>query len=273
MISEVKSAAEYLEKRGVIQPKIGIVLGTGLGNLVTKVNIEIEIPYTAIPGFPEATVEFHKGKLVYGSVDVTKVLVMQGRFHFYEGYTMQEIVFPIRVMKMLGINTLLISNAAGCLNLEWEKGDLMVIRDHVNTLPVNPLIGPNYKNLGTRFPDMSQSYSAQLRQKIKIIAAEKEIRIREGIYATAQGPMLETPAEYRYLKRIGGDVVGMSTVPEVIAANHCGLNVLAISVLTDVCDPDDLKEIDINEIIEIAGKSEKVLSVLFEELIIEIGNE
>ena len=273
MISEVKSAAEYLEKRGVIQPKIGVILGTGLGNLVTKVNIEIEIPYTAIPGFPEATVEFHKGKLLYGSIGATKVLVMQGRFHFYEGHSMQEIVFPIRVMKMLGIETLLMSNAAGCMNLYWKKGDLMLISDHINTLPGNPLIGPNANELGIRFPDMSEAYSKDLRDNVKRIAKKKNICLREGIYTVAQGPMLETPSEYRYLKHIGGDAVGMSTVPEVIAANHAGLKVLAISVLTDECDPDDLKEIDINEIIEIAGKSEIVLTELFEELIKEIGDE
>ncbi len=273
MIEEIKDSAAFLSQRGVKNPKIGVVLGTGLGNFTTKVNIDAELSYDQIPGFPEATVEFHKGRLLFGTIRGVSVMVMQGRYHFYEGYTQEQIAFPVRVMKMLGVETLLISNAAGCMNLNWNKGDLMLISDHINILPGNPLIGPNHVELGIRFPDMSEAYSRDLRDKVKRIAANKNIRLQEGVYAVAQGPMLETPAEYRYLKRIGGDVVGMSTVPEVIAAKHAGMKVVAISVLTDECDPDDLKAINIDEIIEIAGKSEKVLTELFEELIKDIGNE
>ena len=273
MIEEIRNAADFLIEKGVTEPEIGVILGTGLGNLATRVDAEIEVPYTDIPGFPEATVEFHKGKLVYGSIEGTKVLVMQGRYHFYEGYTMQQIAFPVQVMKTIGIHTVLISNAAGCLNLEWKKGELMLIRDHINTFPGNPLIGPNDRAIGRRFPDMSEAYSTNLREKIKSIATEKRISLREGIYVAAQGPMLETPSEYRYLKRLGGDAVGMSTIPEVIAANHCGLKVLAVSVLTDECDPDDLKQVDIQEIIQIAGEGEKKLTGLFVELIKELGDE
>jgi len=273
MIEGIRSAADFLIDKGVDEPKIGVILGTGLGNLVTRVDVEIEVPYTDIPGFPEATVEFHKGKLVYGTIGGERVLVMQGRYHFYEGYTMQQIAFPVQVMNMLGIHTVLISNAAGCLNLEWKKGELMLICDHINTFSGNPLIGPNDNMSGKRFPDMSEAYSIDLRKRIKAIAIEKRICLREGIYVAAQGPMLETPSEYRYLKRIGGDAVGMSTIPEVIAANHCGLNVLAVSVLTDECDPDDLQQVDIQEIIQIAGKGEKKLTGLFVELIEDFSDE
>ncbi|MFN3916730.1 MAG: purine-nucleoside phosphorylase [Flavobacteriales bacterium] len=267
---QLKESAEFLSAKGILTPEVGIVLGTGLANLAQSIEVEQEISYENIPHFPLSTVEFHSGKLIYGKMAGKQVLAMQGRFHFYEGYTMQQIIFPIRVMKLLGIKTLLISNAAGAMNPAFKKGDLMLITEHVNLFPNNPLIGKNMEELGTRFPDMSHPYDAELRQKLKAIAQRKNITLREGVYVTAQGPMLETPAEYRYLRKIGGDVVGMSTVPEVIAANHMGLPCCAISVLTDECDPDNLQLVNIQEIIEVAGKSEKVLTELYYNLIEEL---
>jgi purine-nucleoside phosphorylase len=266
-LNKIKEAAAYIKSKGIDNPEIGIVLGTGLGNLATKINVEIEIEYSQIPHFPEATVEFHAGKLIYGTISGKKVLAMRGRFHYYEGYTMQQIVLPVQVMKLLGINYLLLSNAAGCINLNWKKGDLMLVTDHINLQPTNPLIGKNYDELGPRFPDMSQPYSKQLNEKLNAIADQKQITLRNGIYVSVPGPMLETAAEYRYLKITGADAVGMSTVPEVIAANHIGLPCAAISVLTDECNPDDLKPINIEEIIAVAGKAELKLTDLFVNLI------
>jgi purine-nucleoside phosphorylase len=198
---------------------------------------------------------------------------MQGRFHYYEGYTMQQIAYPVRIMQALGIKNLFISNAAGAMNLQWKKGDLMLISDHINLLPANPLIGKNYNELGARFPDMSKTYCPYLRSLIKKIARENDLTLREGVYVAVQGPMLETPAEYRFLNKIGADAVGMSTVPEVIAAIHGGISVAAISVLTDECDPDNLKPINIPEIIEIAAKAEKKLSLIFKKAIELCGKD
>ncbi|MCT4581563.1 MAG: purine-nucleoside phosphorylase [Flavobacteriales bacterium] len=266
-LEQIKHTTEFLRQKGITQPEIGIVLGTGLGNLATKIEADFEIDYEEIPNFPVSTVEMHKGKLIYGKIGGKQVLAMQGRFHYYEGYSMEETVFPIRVMKLLGVKSLLISNAAGAINLDFQKGDLMLITDHVNLFPANPLLGQNEPELGTRFPDMSEPYSKQLNAKLRTAAQEKGITLREGVYVTAQGPMLETPAEYRMLKIVGGDAVGMSTVPEVIAANHIGLPCCAVSVLTDECDPDNLKPVDIAEIIEVAGKAELKLTELFIGLI------
>lgn len=267
---QIEEAADFLAAKGFVTPDVGIVLGTGLANLVQAIEIEMEISYEEIPYFPVSTMEFHSGKLIYGKMAGKQVLAMQGRFHYYEGYTMQQVVFPIRVMKLLGIKYLLISNASGALNLAYKKGDVMLIRDHINLLPSNPLIGKNIDELGSRFPDMSNAYDKELRQKLKAIAQRKNIALREGVYVTAQGPMLETAAEYRYLRLIGGDAVGMSTVPEVIAANHMELPCCAISVLTDECDPDNLKPVNIQEIIEVAGKSEKILTELYCALVEEL---
>lgn len=271
MRNEVKKTVSFLQEKGISEPEIGIILGTGLGNLATKIQVEIEVPYAEIPGFPEATVEFHAGKLIYGTIEGKKVLAMKGRYHFYEGYTMQQVTFPVRVMKLLGISTLLISNAAGCMNLEWKKGELMLISDHINKFPEHPLNGPNESEWGTRFPDMSNAYDKDLRSTVRQIAIRESITLHEGVYATAQGPMLETPSEYRYLRKVGGDAVGMSTVPEVIVANHMELPVVAISVLTDECDPDNLKPVNIEEIIAVAGEAEKDLTKLFVELIKELN--
>ncbi len=268
MLNEIKEASDYLKRHGVTDPEVGIILGTGLGNLfVQEIKNPIEINYNSIPHFPVSTVEFHKGRLMYGEVAGKKVLAMQGRFHYYEGYNMQQITLPVRVMKLLGVKQLLISNAAGNMNLKWKKGDMMLIDDHINLLPDNPLRGPNYEKLGPRFPDMSQPYSPMLNKKLIALAKKQKVVLRKGVYVGVMGPNLETRAEYRFLHRIGADAVGMSTVPEVIVANHMGLPCCAISVLTDDCDPDNLKPADINEIIAIAGKTEKKLTRLYVALI------
>ncbi len=258
---------KFLQSKGMTTPTVGIVLGTGLGNLAEKIDVEISVDYEDIPNFPLSTVEMHKGKLLYGNLAGKKVIAMQGRFHFYEGYSMQQIVFPIRVLKLLGIEYLFLSNAAGALNLSFHKGDLMMITDHINLFPSNPLIGKNIDELGTRFPDMSEPYSTLLQKLLTQSAEKNQINLQKGVYVSAQGPMLETAAEYRMLKRLGGDAVGMSTIPEVIAANHMELPCCAVSVLTDECNPDNLKPVDISEIIEVAGKAELKLTVLFEDAI------
>ncbi|MGB8190734.1 MAG: purine-nucleoside phosphorylase [Chitinophagaceae bacterium] len=260
-------AKEYLASEGIETPYAGIVLGTGLHQLINLIDIKKTIPYSDIPGFPLSTVEFHKGNLVYGAIGNKNVLIMQGRFHAYEGYTLEEIVFPIRVMKLLGIEKLFLSNAAGCINLSFKKGELVLITDHINLLPGSPLNGKNYDELGPRFPDMSEPYDVYLRNILHQKAGELNIQLKEGVYAAVNGPNLETKAEYRYLKVIGADTVGMSTVPEVIAANHMQLACAAISVITDECDPEKLKPIDIAEIIEVAGKADDKLSRLFYETI------
>lgn len=268
MIDQLKETTSFLRSQGITQPEVGVILGTGLGNLfVRQINDPVVIDYHDIPNFPVSTVEFHKGKLIYGDVRGKKVLAMQGRFHYYEGYSMQQITLPVRVMKMLGVQHLLISNAAGNMNLAWKKGDLMLIDDHINLQPDNPLRGKNDEELGPRFPDMSQPYSAVLNRHLLAIAGEKNIILHTGVYVGVTGPNLETRAEYRFLRRIGADAVGMSTVPEVIVANHAGLPCCAVSVLTDDCDPDNLKPAIIEEIIEVAGKAEATLTGLFAELI------
>ncbi|HKR04114.1 MAG TPA: purine-nucleoside phosphorylase [Bacteroidia bacterium] len=248
----------------------GIILGTGLSGFVNEIKIEKEISYGNIPHFPISTVESHPGKLIYGTVENQKVIAMQGRFHYYEGYSFQQIVFPVRVLKMLGIKYLLLSNAAGAINLDFKKGNLMLINDHINLLPSNPLIVKNDERFGTRFPDMSAPYDKTINEKLKSIAHAENITLYEGVYAAVPGPNLETRAEYRYLKKIGADAVGMSTVPEVIAASHLKLPCAAVSVLTDECDPDNLKQVDIKEIIEVAGKAEGKLSLLFKKIIREL---
>ena len=267
MLTKIQETVEFLKRKGITAPEIGIVLGTGLGNLATKITTEIEIEYSQIPHFPEATVEFHSGKLIFGTIEGKKVLAMKGRFHFYEGYDFQQITLPIRVMKLLGINYLLLSNAAGGMNLKWKKGDLMLIDDHINLLPGNPLIGKNLDTFGPRFPDMSQPYSDKLNTMLATIATEKGITLHKGVYVAVTGPNLETRAEYRFLRTIGADAVGMSTVPEVIVANHMSLPCVAVSVLTDECDPDNLQPVDISEIIAVAGKADDMLSKLLKHTI------
>ncbi len=268
MIDKITATTDYLKSKGITEPSIGIVLGTGLGEMIQHVQIEKTLDYADIPNFPVSTVEFHKGKLIYGTINGKKVLVMQGRFHLYEGYTMQQITFPIRVMKMLGIKNLLLSNAAGGISKDFKKGDLVLIDDHINLQNGNPLIGPNFEELGPRFPDMSCPYSSVINDLLTHSASELHISLKKGVYAAVTGPNLETRAEYRFLGRIGADMVGMSTVPEVIVANHMKLPCAAVSVITDECDPDNLKPVDISEIIEIAGKADKKLSQLLIDVVI-----
>ena len=267
-VEQVNQASEYIASRGIKDPEIGIILGTGLGShFVKQIENPIEVDYQEIPHFPTATVEFHKGKLVYGEVAGKKVLAMNGRFHFYEGYTMKQITLPVRVLKKLGIKYLLMSNAAGNMNKEWSKGELMLLDDHINLLPDNPLRGANVDSLGPRFPDMSEPYDTTLNQALMTIAKKKGLTLRKGVYVCVMGPNLETRAEYRFLSTIGADAVGMSTVPEVIVAKHMELPCCAISVLTDDCDPDNLKSANIEEIIKIAGQAELALTDLYISLI------
>lgn len=268
MIEQINASCEFLKSKGVLQPEIGVILGTGLGNLFVKqIQNPLIINYADIPNFPVSTVAFHTGNLIYGDIKGKKVLTMQGRFHYYEGYSMQQITFPVRVMKMLGIRYLLISNAAGNMNLDWQKGELMLIDDHINLQPENPLRGINHGDFGNPFPDMSQPYSHFLNEKLFHIAKQNNIKLHLGVYAAVTGPNLETRAEYRFLRGIGADAVGMSTVPEVIVANHAGLPCCAISVLTDNCDPENLRPVNIQEIIEVAGKAEAPLTKIYTQLI------
>jgi len=268
MIDIIHQAADFIKSKGVVDPVVGIILGTGLGRqFVQHIEDAVVVDYGEIPHFPVSTVESHRGKLIYGTVGGRKVLAMQGRFHYYEGYSMQEITLPVRVMKVLGVQQLLISNAAGNLRKAWHKGELMLLDDHINLQPENPLRGKNLDIFGPRFPDMSQPYARVLNEKLVAIAGEKSIRLNVGVYAAVPGPNLETRAEYRYLQRIGADAVGMSTVPEVIVANQMGLPCCAISVLTDDCDPDNLEPADIREIIRVAGEAEGSLTELYVALI------
>ena len=267
MLQKLNETVKYLQAEGVSDPEIGIVLGTGLSDLINHIDIIKSIDYSSIPNFATSTVEFHKGKLIIGWLKDKKVIVMQGRFHFYEGYSFQDITFPIRVMKLLGVKNLLLSNAAGGVNLNFKKGDLVVIEDHINLLPGNPLIGKNIDELGERFPDMSEPYCRNMTKLYKKACKNQGVNYNEGVYVAVTGPNLETRAEYKFLKTIGADLVGMSTIPEVIVANHMKLPCFAVSVVTDECDPKNLKPVNIAEIIEVAGKSDKVLSKLFIEII------
>lgn len=264
---QLDESVEYLKKKGFEAPEIGIVLGTGLGQLVDEIEDFIEAHYNHIPYFPLATVEFHTGKLIYGTIANKKVVVMQGRFHLYEGYDFLDVTYPIRVMRELGIKNLFVSNAAGAINLNYKKGDIMLIEDHINLQGGSPLAFKNVAEFGDRFVDMSEPYDVTMRNKIEGIAEKEGISLQKGVYASVVGPQLETKAEYRMLKILGADAVGMSTVPEVIVANHLRLPIVAVSVLTDECDPDNLKPVNIQEIIEIAGKTEPKMIQLFKELI------
>ncbi|TRZ43280.1 purine-nucleoside phosphorylase [Robertkochia solimangrovi] len=267
MINALKETTAYLKNKGFEDPEIGIVLGTGLGKIVDDIENQIVAHYNHIPHFPLATVEFHKGKLIYGDLYGKKVVVMQGRFHHYEGYDFIDITYPIRAMEALGIKKLLVSNAAGAINLEFKRGELMLIEDHINLQGGSPLAFKEVSAFGERFVDMSDPYDKEMCDQAKAIAKEHNLPMNTGVYASVVGPQLETKAEYRYLKIIGADAVGMSTVPEVIVANHLKLPVFAISVLTDECDPDNLKPVNVQEIIEVAGKAEPIMIKLFRELI------
>lgn len=246
---------------------VGIILGTGLGALVKEIKIEHQIDYADLPHFPLSTVESHHGKLIFGTVNGQKVVAMQGRFHYYEGYTMKQITYPVRVMNFLGVKTLLVSNACGGMNPAYRKGDLMLMVDHINLLGDNPLIGKNEDDLGPRFPDMSEPYSLDLIRIVEEFAAENNISIHKGVYVAVSGPNLETRAEYKFLRAIGADVVGMSTIPENIVANHMGIKVLGISIITDECFPETLQPVNVEEIIAAAMKAEPKMTIIMKEVI------
>ena len=267
MIDKVRDATEFLSKKGFKNSKAGIILGTGLGALAHEIEAETIIDYSEIPHFPIATVEFHHGKLIYGKLEDKSVIAMQGRFHYYEGYSMAEVVFPVRVMKELGIEKLLISNAGGSMNLSWNKGELMLLEDHINLQPDSPLRGKEAAAFGQIFTDMSTPYDPEINNQLSRIADEKNIRLNKGVYVSVAGPNLETKAEYRYLKQIGADVVGMSTVPEIIAARHMDIPCFAISVITDMCIPETLQVAKIEKIIAAAARAEPQMTFLIKELI------
>ena len=267
MLEAVQDALGYIRKHYQETPEIGIILGTGLGRLGESIQAEKTLAYNFIPHFPISTVESHFGRLIFGTLAGKRVVAMQGRFHYYEGYSMQEITFPVRVMKRLGIHTLIVSNASGALNLSYRNGDLVVIDDHINLMGTNPLIGPNDSSFGPRFPDMSRPYDPTLVAKAQELASQLGITLHKGVYVGVTGPNLETRAEYRYLARIGGDIVGMSTVPEVLVARHMGLRVFALSVVTDVGDPDNLHSVSLNDVIEVANEAEPNVTRLVCEMI------
>ena len=267
ILKYIEEAVAYLKQRGFEKPEVGIILGTGLGKIIENVSIEAEVSYNHIPYFPTATVEFHKGKLIYGTLEGKKVVLMQGRFHVYEGYSLRDVTFPVRVMHLLGIKHTSVSNASGAINLNFKKAEIMLIDDHINLQGDSPLAFRGVEKMGERFVDMSAPYDSEMNKKLEQIASENDIKIHKGVYASVVGPQLETRAEYRYLKIIGADAVGMSTVPEIIVANHLKLPVSAISVLTDECDPDNLKPVDIADIIASAEKAEPNMITLFTELI------
>ncbi len=271
VLFKINETTEYLKKNGFNGAAVGVVLGTGLSEFINHIQIENLLEYDFIPNFPAATVEFHKGRLIIGKVGNQTVIAMQGRFHYYEGYTMQEITFPIRVLKELGIENLLLSNAAGGINLTYKKGDLVLIDDHINLQPENPLRGLNDPAFGNRFVDMYAPYDKTLNQLFLDKANQLQIDLKQGIYASVMGPNLETRAEYRYIKNIGADMVGMSTVPEVIVANHIGLACAAVSVITDECDADNLQPVNIKEILAVASQADGKLSDLFANVIKDIS--
>jgi purine-nucleoside phosphorylase len=263
----IQESLKFIESKTSIKPEIGIILGTGLGRLADSIDTDVSLPYETVPHFPLSTVEAHAGKLILGTMKGKSVVAMQGRFHYYEGYTMQQIVYPIRVMKFLGVQTLIVSNACGGVNPLFVPGTIMAITDHINLLGDNPLIGPNDPRIGPRFPDMSEPYSKELLELAMKVALQNGIRLEQGVYASMSGPSLETRAEYRMLKTLGADVIGMSTVPEVIAAVHAGIRVLGLSVVTDACLPDALEPADIKKIIAVADKTEPVLVRLIEKVL------
>lgn len=272
LTSQITEAVQFLQTKHAAVPKVGIVLGTGLNAFISHIHDSVAISYTDIPHFPVSTVEFHKGQLIFGNVNGVSVVAMQGRFHYYEGYNMQQITFPIRVMKELGIETLLLSNAAGGMNPDFKKGDLIITEDHINLLPDNPLRGLGAE-WGNRFVDMSEPYDPALRVALAEAFAQEGVAGKTGVYVSVMGPNLETKAEYRWLRSTGADMVGMSTVPEVIVAAHVGIKCAAVSVITDECDPDDLKPVNIEEIIEVAGQADKKLTKIFVRLLMAIDKK
>jgi purine-nucleoside phosphorylase len=270
MLEQFKESVAFIQSKTNVEPTIGIILGTGLGGLVKEINVIDEIPYDQIPHFPVSTVESHSGKLIFGELGGKKVVAMQGRFHFYEGYNMQQVTFPVRVMKLLGIQRLFVSNASGGVNPDFEVGEIMIQNDHINLFPAHPLIGKNIDELGPRFPDMSVPYDPAMIELAQKIAAENNIRVAVGTYAGLTGPTLETPAEYGYVRAIGADAVGMSTVPEVIVARHMSIPCFAISIITDLGVPGKIKEVSVKDVIEVASRQEPKMTLIMRELISRI---
>lgn len=268
---KIQEAIKHIRTKTQENYPIGIILGTGLGALAKEIEIDFSLDYGDIPYFPISTVESHQGRLIFGTLAGKKVVAMQGRFHFYEGYTMQQITFPVRVMKYLGVQKLFISNACGGLNPQYRKGDIMIIDDHINLLGTNPLIGPNDAELGDRFPDMSQPYSKALIELAEDVAMENKIKVHRGVYLALSGPNLETRAEYRMLRILQADVVGMSTVPEVIAAVHQGTEVFGISIITDECFPESLVPVSIEEVVEAANMAEPSMTVILKTVIARVS--
>jgi len=267
MLEKIKATANFIKERINASPEIGIILGTGLGGLVNEIEIVDSIPYNEIPNFPVSTVQGHAGRLIYGKLGDKYVLAMQGRFHYYEGYSMQEVTFPVRVLKYVGIKNLFVSNASGGLNPEYRVGDIMVITDHINFFPEHPLRGKNVEELGPRFPDMSKCYDKRLRNKAKLISLKHNVNLKEGIYVGVSGPTFETPAEYKMFRILGADVVGMSTVPEVIVARHMDIKVFGISIITDSGVPGEIVEISHEEVQEVAMKAEPKMTLIMKKLI------
>lgn len=266
-VEQIHQTVDFIKSQFDYNPEFGIILGTGLGALVDDIEVEFELDYDQIPNFPVSTVESHHGKLIFGKLAGRKVIAMQGRFHYYEGYDMKEVTFPVRVLKLLGIKKLFVSNAAGGVNLNYKIADLMIIEDHIDLTRGNPLTGANLEEFGGRFPDMSEPYERKMIDEALEIAKANDIPCHEGVYAAVSGPNLETRAEYRYIGRIGGDAVGMSTIPEVIVARHMDLPVFAISAITDLCDPDNLEVAEISKILTAAFKAEKGMTKIIRELI------
>ncbi|MBA3496947.1 MAG: purine-nucleoside phosphorylase [Gemmatimonadales bacterium] len=271
LYDRIHAAAAVVRERTPLVPEVGIILGTGLGGVAREIDVETEVPYSEVPGFPLSTVETHVGKLLLGRLNGRPVVAMQGRFHRYEGYDLQQVTFPVRVMHALGARTLVVSNACGGMNPLWAPGDLVLLSDHINLLGDNPLVGTNDERLGPRFPDMSAPYDPELRALARTIALELGITLREGVYVAVPGPNLETRAEYRMLRAIGADVVGMSTVPEVIVAGHQAMRTVGFSIITDQCLPDALEPADIGRIVATAGRAEPELTRLITALVARLA--
>ena len=267
LMKHLQETADFIQSKTKNTAKTAIILGSGLGNLATKIEVNFEIPYGEIPHFPVSTVEGHKGRLILGVLNGVDVWVMEGRFHFYEGYQPEQVAYPVRVLKLLGVSQLILSNAAGGVNPNYNVGDLMIITDHISFFTINPLIGKNESTLGTRFPDMSEPYSKAFINKAKLIATQHGIKVREGVYVGVTGPTFETRAEYKLIKAVGGDVVGMSTVQENIAAVHCGMSVFAISVVTDLGIREDDNVITHQEVLEAANAAEPKLTLIISDLV------
>ncbi|WP_319479315.1 purine-nucleoside phosphorylase [uncultured Draconibacterium sp.] len=267
MLEKIKATANFIKEKIQASPEVGIILGTGLGGLVNEIEIIDSIPYTDIPNFPVSTVDGHAGRLIFGKLGDKEVLAMQGRFHYYEGYDMKEVTFPVRVMKFVGVKNLFVSNASGGLNPDWHVGEIVLLTDHINFFPEHPLRGKNNNELGPRFPDMSKPYSQRLRNKAKLIALQNNIDVKEGVYVGVSGPTFETPAEYKMFRILGGDIVGMSTVPEVIVARHMDMRVFGISIVTDSGVPGEIVEISHEEVQEVAMKAEPKMTLIMRDLI------